>query len=455
MKKLILLLTIAIPIVLAAQADPGDLDWGVLLYRPVLTERYVSETRVDRVELDALAFSPNGFAFFLSTPDQTESWRRFRAEAISNEPEAHWVFNRADFCWSPAFGRLSTQTRLAWLNDSGPVADMEAQALLAEEILSYEDDRPTSRLRRLEIDLTSSRLKQTTRALKADKTALDASGILDLRLPDQRLEMEVHPFAVDGNTAFDGYLSRSHTLGLDELGFWGGIAEDAAAASVRLSRKIPLRYNLYLTVTNLPSVNAPTRFDQMKAQPFMALDAPVLPLLRPVDAHVALEYQGFLTLGLDGGFVLDRQAPLCGRRADSLYVFHPENQSVAAVTFSAGYHYGSASIENRTRFQSDDPGVDGLDRIPFLPALENLLVFSVAPSVWTASFSLDYLSDRRDERDLAMPDVLLLDVTLEVQPIAGFWAYGTARNLLDREYRAFTIAPVEGRTLGLGVRWRF
>jgi hypothetical protein len=420
-----------------------------LQYDPPALTDYTSEIHPDILSAEAVAYSPSCFGVALSTPLHNRSLRNMRVVFASFEPEHNYVTSLATIRWQPRYNSGTADWGIDWIDHSSPTNSLDLTATRAGLDAAYTNENGFIREARFYAASTS--VKQKSDRTNTDRTPFDG----EFRVRMSTLNAELRALQYDQSEGGEGQLSLRDLPGLDEIGLWYGANEEHSSPSGIITWRAELRYNLYLKFGNEPGVEALSVYDRLRDCPWSNAEIKTLPVVRPLNAFAGFEYQGLLTLGAFARVQRDLDAGYAIRDNAGLYLPMTTDLTREILDITTGYQYGLVAMENRLRLQSVEAEDESFDRLPFEAALENAFTLAVTNNGWVASLGMTYLGNRRDERDLAMNDVLLFDLVIERQLASDFSVYGSVHNLFNREYRAYSLAPVEKVSFGGGIRWSF
>ncbi len=246
---------------------------------------------------------------------------------------------------------------------------------------------------------------------------------------------------------------KKRFMGFDQLGVWVGGDGMHVYPSVWFVWQRQLLYQTNLKIMNMPYTDNLSRMQLMKQNPYQNIDMERHQPKAPLNLTAAFEIDTVFPITLYESIAWIKDEPIYAHADSCLYEQLIDDVFWNRIGFEASYTYQRFELSNDFCYHiaQNDEG----DRVPFMPAIDNLFSLTYREEKWDMSLQAHYLHDRENDDETSMENVMLTNIlgTWRFQP--DFELNGGIYNLLDEKYRQYRELPAQETHFELGVCWYF
>ncbi len=242
-------------------------------------------------------------------------------------------------------------------------------------------------------------------------------------------------------------------LSFDQLGLWVGGDGMHVYPSVWFLWQRQLLYQTNLKIMNTPYTGNLTRIHQLEQNPYQNIDMHREQPKAPLNLTTAFEFDTIFPITIYDRFTWIKDYPVYAHADSTLYEQFLDDVIWNRIGFDASYTYQRFDFVNEFSYhivQNEDG-----DRIPFMPAIDNLFSLTYRQDDWDLTLQARYLNDRENDDETAMENVLLTNILGSWRFHKDFELNGGMYNLLDEDYRQYRELPAQGTRFEAGVCWYF
>ena len=433
----------------------GEQRFAYRYQPPFATSPVAADTTAHDGLIAVDAGTPQLVEVRLAYADRDRPLLNFWTEAGMRAPEDDWETTALRLGWLGHTGALGMRAGLCWAEHVTPLAGATITQVGQTGGLQVNPAVLPTLVTAVNLRYGLRMFREETRAGKREFNEADLTLSTDLAQGARTAHIEA-AFLKSSYSAQASVLSTAIPW-LDEGGLWVAGDRDHAYASLvfRKRLQVPGTYprTFALNLFNNPGMGRASRASQLTELPTQRIDGNKLQVKRPLDLHVALEYNTFLSASLEYRLAWLQDCPVYARGLDSLYVQLPVDAWLHEATLSTSYSHSYFRFDNAFTWRATDP--EQGDRLPWLAEMEDNLVLRAQLERWSAGLAIRWLAGRKDDLDLTMEDVVLVDLEGHYSLYHNVQLRAAILNLLDEPYRPYALLPAPGTQFRVGFDYHF
>ena len=246
---------------------------------------------------------------------------------------------------------------------------------------------------------------------------------------------------------------KNNFLGFDQLGAWVGGDGMHIYPSVWFVWQHQLFYQTKMKILNMPYTGTLTRMQLLKQNPYQNIDMEKHQPKAPLNLTAAFEIDTIFPITIYNTIRWIKDYPVYAHADSCLYEQFIDDVIWDRIGFDASYTYERFDFVNEFSINIVQ-NKDG-DRIPFMPAIEDLFSLTYREGQWNFTLQAHYLHDRENDDETTMENVLLTNILGNWRFYPDFELSGGIYNLLDEKYREYRELPAHETHFELGLCWYF